>query len=789
MLRVDRDMAMDSPAATAAESAPPLAPVAEEAPPSYEINLRTYQWVRRLMDLLMKVSPLNLRVHDLTDQAERGDIFLFNHFSRFETFIPQYILYRHAGVIGRSLAAPEFLGPDTAGTFLRSLGAIPTDLPRIIDFMGDELLAGRKMVIFPEGSMIKDKKVLDRHGRLQIYSRSRLERRPPHTGSAVTALKALYRIDCLKRAFADGDTRLQDHLLAHWPELEPEQIQARLARPVSIVPANITFFPLYITNNILQTVAKKIGRVRSRRLLEELKIEGNMLSRATDMDVRFGEPIHVADYLERYDRWLLGRIYRLLRQEARGRAMVTRPLRWLYSLQRRRTRELAEGIMHRYMREMYRLTTINLSHLVSNVLYRNLAEYHRQRLGIREVGEATYLALKRLQHSRRVFLHPDLKEVANNLEIAIRPLDRMAGFLERAEQQHLVQRNRDELLLSPKLTDEHDFDEIRLENHIQLAVNESEPVRPCVEAVEAVIQLTGEERHRQVAEALRDDDALLYAAAKESFDQPRYHHLNKSEMERKDGSSLFRDGTRHLGALLIHGFSASPGTMAPLADDLAAHGFPVCAPRLAGHATSPYDLAGRCWKEWLDSARFGLLYLQQQCDAVVAVGHSMGGCLAYLLAAEQAVAGVVSIATPTRLTSRRSSLVPLLHKANQFAGMLPGVAGLKNFEPVTPEHPETNYLHLPISGIHQLQEVMAAYQEHLGEVTCPCLILQGDHDPTVEPISAQEIAVRLTHADHRVVSLPADYHVLVMDDRLGVHRRIREHLERLEGELALAAEK
>ncbi len=775
---------MSDTASTAAESTITLPAARPDAELSYDINLRTYQWVRRLMDLLVKVTPLNLRVHNLTDQTERGDVFLFNHFSRFETFIPQYILYRHAGVIGRSLASPEFLGPDTFGAFLRSLGAIPTDMPGIIDFMGDEILAGRKMVIFPEGSMIKDKKVLDPGGHLQIYARGEKTRRPPHTGSAVTALKAQYRLEYLKRAFADGDTALQDHLLTDWPEEDAETLQARLGRPVSIVPANITFFPLRITDNILQTVAKQIGRVRNRRLLEELRIEGNMLFRATDMDVRFGEPINVADYLGRYDRWLLGRIYRLLCQQAHGRTVVAKPLRWLRTLQRRRTRELADALMRRYMREMYRLTTINLSHLASNVIYRNLADHHRQRLPIREVGEVTYLALKRLQHSRRVFLHPDLKEIRKNLEIPLRPLERMAGCLTRAEEQNLLHVEESELLLSPKLTDEHDFDEIRLENHIQLAVNEAAPVAECVEAVDSVLGLTAKERHHRVAEALQVDDARLYHEAKAAFDQPRYHRLNQFETDRKDGSSIYLDGHRKVGALLIHGFSASPVEVAPLADALTNAGFPVCAPRLAGHATSPYDLAGRRWEEWLDSARLGLLYLQQSCDAVVAVGHSMGGCLAYLLAADQAVAGVVSVCTPTRLASRRSTLVPLLHKANQLAGMLPGVEGLKNFEPVSPEHPETNYHHLPISGINQLQAVMAAFPERLGEVTCPCLILQGDDDPTVEPVSAEDIAEGLTRAEHEVVILPADHHVLIMDDRLGIHRRIREWLAKVEEGLA-----
>lgn len=750
---------------------------AGEAELSYEINPRLYEWVGRLMDLIQKVAPLKIRVHNLHDQAERGDIFLFNHFSRFETFLPQYVLYRKAKVIGRSLAAPEFLGPDWFGDFLRSLGAIPTNLRGIIDFMGDEILAGRKMVIFPEGSMIKDKKVVDHRGRLQIYSRERGMRRTPHTGSAVTALKAQYRLYYLKRALEEGNTALQDRLLADWPTKDAETLQRRLSQPITIVPANITFFPLRITDNLLQAVAERLAKVKSRRLLEELRIEGNLLFRPTDMDIRFSEPIAVAEYLTRVDRWLLDRIYRAMARQAAGHRDPDRRLQWLHRLQQHRTHQLAEPIMQRYMRDMYGLTTINLSHLVSNVLYRTVSESRRQRIGVSELGEMTYVALQQLQRSKRVFLHPDLTHTEKNIEIPCQPLQRFHGCLGRAEDQRLIHLDHDEFFLSPKLTDVHDFDEIRLENHIQLAVNESQPVVDCVRAVDEALALKPEERRRMVAAYLQDDDTRLFQHDKAMFTQPHYHRLNQYETGKRDGASFLLEGSRDdLGILLLHGFSASPAEVRPLGEALHGEGFTVFAPRLRGHGTSPYDLATRTWEEWLASARLGYTLLRNRCRRVAIVGHSMGGCLAFLIATEGPVAGVVSISTPTRLASRRSSLVPLLHKANRLANLLTGVEGLKNFDRTEPENPDINYLHLPISGVRELQNLIAAFQELLPEVKVPVLVLQADEDPTVEPASAHDIEERLGSHNKRVVIIPAERHVLVLDDRLGVHRRVRKFM-------------
>src|SRR5207247_9905693 len=100
------------------------------------------------------------------------------------------------------------------------------------------------------------------------------------------------------------------------------------------------------------------------------------------------------------------------------------------------------------------------------------------------------------------------------------------------------------------------------------------------------------------------------------------------------------------GVLLLHGFSGSPLEMTPLADALARAGWETSIARLAGHGTSPDDLARVTWQEWVASAREAYQDLRRRCRRAALVGVSMGGALAHYLAAADPPAAVVTSAGP-----------------------------------------------------------------------------------------------------------------------------------------------
>ncbi|HIG07616.1 MAG TPA: hypothetical protein EYQ55_04840, partial [Methylococcaceae bacterium] len=57
----------------------------------------TYDWSIRAFRALTKMLKVNIKLHVDSDQIQQGSIFLFNHFSRIETFIPQYLIHEATG--------------------------------------------------------------------------------------------------------------------------------------------------------------------------------------------------------------------------------------------------------------------------------------------------------------------------------------------------------------------------------------------------------------------------------------------------------------------------------------------------------------------------------------------------------------------------------------------------------------------------------------------------------------------------------------------------------------------
>lgn len=87
--------------------------------------------------------------------------------------------------------------------------------------------------------------------------------------------------------------------------------------------------------------------------------------------------------------------------------------------------------------------------------------------------------------------------------------------------------------------------------------------------------------------------------------------------------------------LFLHGLGGTGATMWPLVGHLANVHHTAFAPTLPGHGSSPDDLVGVEFDDWVEAAR--------EWDTDVVVGQSMGAAVALALAAEGRVRGVVVI--------------------------------------------------------------------------------------------------------------------------------------------------
>lgn len=146
-----------------------------------DVDTGLYNRSVKLFSAVKNMLSVKLKLYADT-QVLQGDIFLFNHFSRFETFIPQFLIFEKTGAYSCAIASGEFFKEDNVlSNYLKQVGVFPHDHPRLFAMLAGQILRGRKVIIFPEGGMVKDRRVIDKKGEYSIYSRITGNRRKhPH---------------------------------------------------------------------------------------------------------------------------------------------------------------------------------------------------------------------------------------------------------------------------------------------------------------------------------------------------------------------------------------------------------------------------------------------------------------------------------------------------------------------------------------------------------------------------------------------------------------------------------
>ena len=111
---------------------------------------------------------------------------------------------------------------------------------------------------------------------------------------------------------------------------------------------------------------------------------------------------------------------------------------------------------------------------------------------------------------------------------------------------------------------------------------------------------------------------------------------------------------RLTGIVILHGFTANLESVRELFGPLGRLDLRIASPLLRGHgASSPDELRGVAWPEWLEDAERALDELTGNDGTAVVIGHSMGALLALQLAARhpELVDSIVLATPPIRLAS------------------------------------------------------------------------------------------------------------------------------------------
>ena len=722
--------------------------------PNYLINEPFYKWSVRAFSILHKRIGMKISVHAEPNVMQDGQIFLFNHFARFETIVPQYFIYKATGAYCRCVATHElFESSERFARVLWGVGAVPSNHPGLLAFLAAEILRGQKVIFFPEGSMMKDRSIAA----------------PPHEGvfdafktrtghkqgaAALAVILELYKQRILSVADA-GDVDRLDRWVAALGLENREALIAAARKPTLVVPSNITFHPIHRGENVLLKAADFLKFNLGQNGRDELMVEGNLLLRKTDMDIRFGRPINPDISWNRADRMLLARAFEQIDSLDDLFGLKDKAERWTDTLAAGTVQRATRRLRDRCMVEMYANVTLNISHLAARILIQ-LAEQGQTIVGRTNFHSTLYAVIKAVQRENGLHLHRSITDPNIYGTLPNKACDALEVFYATSAEAGLITVDDTNIHLRPSLLGQTFDSDPRLANMIRVYANEVESLTQVRLVIENAKPLSG----RALAETLFDDEQHLHAIDFEAAPSDAELH----EPDKKDSRPflLLPEIASKVGVVLVHGFLASPAEVKSFGEKLCAAGHPVMGVRLKGHGTAPHDLQTRSHDEWMDSVRRGFEIMSHLSPEVAIVGFATGASLALLLAAERPkpLIFVASVSAPITFRIHSLRYAPLLHRINQLSQWAYMQNGVKPFQAGEPEHPDIEYRNMPVRALMELRKVVDLLEQKLGNVQCPVMIIQGSGDPVVNPASARLIA-------EQIGSLVKSVHV-VQSNRHGI---------------------
>ncbi|MDO9067101.1 MAG: alpha/beta fold hydrolase [Deltaproteobacteria bacterium] len=706
----------------------------------------------KLIAFMQNFSKIRVRTHGRENIPQGSIIFVVNHFTRIETILLPYHIYTHTHVPVWSLADQSlFEGP--LSSFLEKIGAISTKNPERDRLIVRTLITGEaNWIIFPEGRMVKDKEAVSRPS---FFGLHRDGHRTAHTGAATLALRTEFyrkRLNYMLSENPEEAKRLMDMF-------QIENMMPILTETTWIVPINLTYYPLRSRENVLSKLAHRFAGDISDRLREELLTEGTMFFEGVDIDIRFGQAIPVAESLKssRIKRDMFS-----LRQINFDDQLPSLPV----------MRQEATTLMHRFMDDIYRMTTVNHDHLFAS-LFKALPF---NRISEDDFRRRVFLLTNLVPDKTLVFCHQSL-EIA---QIALMTDDRYhkyGDFLKLAQQTGIARKENGILLrIAAHFSSTREFHRIRIDNPLGVAANEVKPLSALQLRVRLLAWLPEIIVRRRVA------DILLRQADKQFEADYSGFHREDDLKERAVGAPFLLKGTsRRLGIVLLHGFLATPREMLELATYLHGKGYWVYCVRLRGHGTASEDLATRSGIDWIESVDMGYAMMSAACTRVVVGGFSFGGGLALDCATRiKSFAGVFAVSPPFKLLHIASRFTSVVKTWNRFMDTVHLHDAAMEYVKHVPERPLINYDQIPVSALTEMEQFMKGVESRLTDITMPTLIVQAQNDPVVSSEETELMFNRIGSGQKTYLPFDSNRHgILAGENSENVHAEISSFIDKL----------
>ena len=420
-----------------------------------QVNPLVFSMGRLGLKALEFLSKASVHVHGEENIPDGPVIFVANHFTRLETHLLATEFYRLTAKPVLSLAHHS-LFTGVFGSYLEKVGAVSTKDPKRYKVIVRSLLSGdHSWLIFPEGIMVKDKKITE-NGELLLNGGEGVQR-PPYTGAAALALRAEFYRQRMRHLSRTNSPLLSQHLdffdLTSFEQVSEQE--------TFLVPVNVSYYPIRSRVNGFEKLASFLVKDIPERALEELRTEGTMLLSGVDIDISFGKPLAVKQWLEQ------PRIKEDIvtpHHISPKQVLPSRPL----------MREIAKELTRAVMSSIYRNTMVNYDHLAGYIL----KYYPGRSLSFSDLAERVCLAAEMAVKMKSIRSHTALYKDQNG-HCRDQLQQSLADFLEAAEQSGVVEIEGD-TIHKKKLerTKPFNFHTIRSENPFQVIINEAEFLHP-----------------------------------------------------------------------------------------------------------------------------------------------------------------------------------------------------------------------------------------------------------------------------------------------------------------------
>ena len=225
--------------------------------------------------------------------------------------------------------------------------------------------------------------------------------------------------------------------------------------------------------------------------------------------------------------------------------------------------------------------------------------------------------------------------------------------------------------------------------------------------------------------------------------------------------------------LCIHGYTGYPGEVVRPAKDLYERGFDIYAPRLPGHGTSGKDFLKSSGKDWVGVCLNAARDLVARYESVYVLGHSMGGAIASVVAAEvpeikKLVLAAPAVALYPRQLPARPDLIGFvslfIHRIRHKWASDPGYVMYYEDAPADDPYLGAEYWSwlYPRQLYHLFKLMLYAGRYSLPKIKCPTLVICSTKDQVVGTATS-DLAMERLGGEKKRVDLENGTHYLFYD--------------------------